>query len=241
MMPTESTDLHANAAPVAGANASVRRTPGSAGFTLEPRVFSAETMRATVLFVDLRGYTGLAELLPPATVAALLDEFFNVLAAATERNGGQIYSMVGDGMMAGFGLRNTSQDGARDALSAAQAMLKGFAPIVSRWRRDLSIETGLGAGLHLGDVARCLHGPPAQRAYTLVGDTVNVAARLCSRARAGEVLFSSSVAAALQAGRTEGDGSEEAIPYIHLPQFALRGRARPLDIWCMPAPQRLAL
>jgi class 3 adenylate cyclase len=74
---------------------------------------------------------------------------------------------------------------------------------------------------------------------TLVGDTVNVAARLCSRARAGEVLFSCTVAAAL-----EGDGAAAGTagaPFLQLPQFELRGRRGPIDIWCVPAAERLAL
>ncbi|MGA2777064.1 MAG: adenylate/guanylate cyclase domain-containing protein [Steroidobacteraceae bacterium] len=209
--------------------------------SLESHPVVAETIRATVLFVDLRGYTGLAEKLPPVDVASLLDEFFGVLASAAERHDGQIFYMVGDGMMAGFGLRSSASVGAQNALAAAQGMLTGFAPIVERWQRELSIETGIGVGVHFGDVARCLHGPPGQRMHTLVGDTVNVAARLCSRARAGEVLFSAAVAAALQAERVADEKANELTPCIRLPQFALRGRSLPLDIWCMPAPQRLAL
>jgi class 3 adenylate cyclase len=90
-------------------------------------------------------------------------------------------------------------------------------------------------------VALCLHGPPGQRANTLVGDTVNVAARLCSRARAGEVLFSAAIAAALQASAPPARNPPDPNPFIQLPQFELRGRTRPLEIWCMPAEERLAV
>jgi class 3 adenylate cyclase len=75
----------------------------------------------------------------------------------------------------------------------------------------------------------------------LIGDTVNVAARLCSRARAGEVLFSAPVAAALNSGRPIAAESTDPLPFLHLPQFALRGRSCPLDIWCMPAEERVTL
>jgi class 3 adenylate cyclase len=74
----------------------------------------------------------------------------------------------------------------------------------------------------------------------LVGDTVNVAARLCSRARAGEVLFSCTVAAALSVS-PETQGTRASTSFLQLPQFALRGRRGPIDIWCVPAPERLAL
>ena len=108
------------------------------------------------------------------------------------------------------------------------------------WRRELSIETGIGVGLHLGEVAMVFLGPPGHKSTTLVGDTVNVAARLCSRARAGEVLLSCTVATALEIDPGEGELYIGPIPVLHLPQYALRGRSAPLDIWCVPAAERLA-
>jgi class 3 adenylate cyclase len=72
----------------------------------------------------------------------------------------------------------------------------------------------------------------------MIGDTANVAARLCSRARAGEMLFSCAVAAALVA---DGDGlGMGPKAFLQLPQFELRGRSELLDIWCVPAPERFA-
>jgi adenylate cyclase len=170
----------------------------------------------------------------------LLDEFLGVLGRATTLHGGQIFHMAGDGMMAGFGLGDPAGDGACEALAAGHAMLEEFGVVAARWRRDLSIETGIGVGLHLGEVALGSLGPPGNRRTTLVGDTVNVASRLCSRARAGEVLLSCTVAAALDAGRAQ-NGSESPAAILQLPQFALRGRSEPLDIWCIPAPERVAL
>lgn len=198
------------------------------------------TADVTVLFADLRGYTGMAERLRAVRIVPLLEEFFHVLSAATDAFGGQIFHMAGDGIMAGFGVNPNSGNGAAEALAAGHAMLQGFAPIADRWREELSIEAGIGVGLHLGEVAFGVLGPPARKAQTMVGDTVNVAARLCSRARAGEVLFSCTVAAALSnfAGANSGIG---AAPFLQLPQFELRGRRGPIDIWCVPAPERLAL
>jgi len=74
-----------------------------------------------------------------------------------------------------------------------------------------------------------------------VGDTVNVAARLCARARAGEVLFSSAVARELEREELVARGeaaAKYASRYLHLPQLELRGRTAPLDIWCVPAAER---
>jgi adenylate cyclase len=201
---------------------------------------------ATVLFADLRGYTGMAERLSAWQVLPLLDEFQRTLAAATENYGGAVFHLAGDGMMAGFGVHEESGNGAREALAAGHAMLRDFAPIAARWRSELQIDAGIGVGLHSGEVAVGVLGPSRHKTTTLVGDTVNVAARLCSRARAGEVLFSDTVAAALD-GDAPAKGSGVAVPpagaapFLQLPQFELRGRRGPIDIWCVPAPVRLAL
>jgi adenylate cyclase len=191
--------------------------------------------QVTVLFADLRGYTAIAEQLPPARVVPLLDEFLKVLASATSLFGGEVFHMAGDGIMAGFGVRDSNSAGAADALAAGRAILQNFAPVAHRWRTELGIESGIGVGLHLGEVALGAIGPPRLRTTTIVGDTVNVAARLCSRARAGELLFSCTVAEAL------GEWTRPAMPYLQLPQLELRGRSAPIDIWCVPAAERVSI
>lgn len=191
-----------------------------------------------MLFADMRGYTGLAEQLPPAQVVSILDEFFTMLTRVTVTFGGQVFHMAGDGMMAGFGIRDSRGLGARAALAASHAMLQSFAPVAARWRDEFAVVTGIGIGLHSGEVALGILGPPGNQAITMIGDTANVAARLCSRARAGEVLFSCAVAAAL--GTHDDDLGPGAQAFLQLPQFELRGRTKLLDIWCVPALERLA-
>ncbi len=212
----------------------------SAGLRIRRRHYpTVGETRATVLFADLRGYTGVAERLGPSGVVPLLEEFFDLLGRATARHDGVVFHVAGDGMMAAFGLDRAETDGARAALAASRAMLDGFAALAVRWRRDLSIDTGLGLGLHLGDVAWGWLGPPGRKTRTLLGDTVNVASRLCARARAGEVLLSAAVAAALDA---DGLAVPQAqMPLLRLPSFALRGRSAPLDIWCVPAARRVMI
>jgi class 3 adenylate cyclase len=202
-------------------------------------LIAAETIEAVVLFADMRGYTGLAEQLPPAQVVSILDEFFTMLTKVTVTYGGQVFHMAGDGMMAGFVIRDSRGSGARAALAAGHAMLRRFAPVETRWRAEFAIVTGIGIGLHVGEVALGFLGPPGKQAITMIGDTANVAARLCGRARAGEMLFSGAVAAALRAN-PDGVGVG-ARTFLQLPQFELRGRSELLDIWCVPAPERLAL
>ena len=153
--------------------------------------------------------------------------------------------MAGDGIMAGFGVHTAASDGAVDALAAGHAILENFAPIALRWRNELAVESGIGIGLHLGEVAVSAFGPPRRKAITLIGDTVNVASRLCGRARAGEVLFSCTVAEALAEHGLAGDQTQvsqhDPSSYLRLPQLELRGRREPIDIWCVPARERLIL
>jgi len=200
-----------------------------------------QTAQITVMFADLRGYTGMAERLPAVRVVPLLDEFFRVLGGIVETCGGQVYHMAGDGIMAGFGVNSESGGGAFEALAAGHAMLRDFAPIAQRWRNELSVDAGIGVGLHLGEVAFGVLGPARRKTTTLVGDTVNVASRLCGRARAGELLLSCTVAAALEGSTADVRGNAGALRLLALPQFELRGRSRPIDIWCVPAAERLAL
>jgi adenylate cyclase len=216
------------------------RPAGSILVTRVRQPTEVRTANVTVLFADLRGYTGMVESLPAARVVPLLDEFFRVLGTAANQFGGEIYHMAGDGIMAGFGTNGASGGGAADALAAGHAMLDGFAPVAQRWRKDLSIDAGIGIGLHLGEVAFGVLGPAKRKTTTLVGDTVNVAARLCGRARAGEVLFSCTVAAAVSIS-ADARGRAGPSSFLQLPQFELRGRRGPIDIWCVPAPERLAL
>jgi len=201
--------------------------------------------RGTVLFADLRGYTAMAERLTPIYLATLLEQFFNRLTVEIEGHGGRVFHTAGDSLMAGFGLTDGKCDGSEEALAAARTILTQFDSLAEQWHREAEIETGLGIGLHLGEVALAVFGPPERRVMTLVGDTANVAARLCARARAGEVLFSCTVAAALQA-RAQAQApatprvEASANAFLQLPRYELRGRRAPLDIWCLPVLARTA-
>ena len=203
------------------------------------RLLRVEAVRGTVLFADIRGYTALAERLNPVAVVSLLEEFFAVLAGAVERQGGAIVHLAGDSMMAGFGLGDPGDEPTRAAVRAGRTMVESIILLSAQWERRHAVVAGIGVGVHVGAIVDTQLGPPSFRRRTLIGDTVNVAARLCERARAGEVLFSATVAAALANRSPEPQAGKGPVPFLQLPQFSLPGRNAPLDIWCVPAPKRL--
>ena len=185
-----------------------------------------------VLFADLRGFTSLSEQLDPHHVVPLLNEYFSLLTDITFRHEGTVFHMAGDCLMLAFGVPLEQPDSAQRAVRAAREMLAGFAELARGWKARYRIEAGLGIGINEGDVVAGNIGSSSYMSYTIIGDTVNIAARLCQRARAGEMLFSSALKRSLDAHGLD-------IGATALPPLQLRGRAHPVDIYCVPLGKRL--
>jgi len=190
------------------------------------RVWSA------VMFADMRGFTTISERLSPADVVPLLNDYFSLLTEIAVRHGGTVFNMAGDGLMAGFGVPREQLDAPGRAIDTAREMLAGFSDLAARWKRWHGIDTGLGIGINAGEVIAGRVGSARYASYTIIGDTVNVAARLSQRARAGEALFSSTVKRSL-------DECGKRLPVMELPALQLRGRASPVEIFCLPACERI--
>jgi class 3 adenylate cyclase len=189
---------------------------------------------AVVLFADLRGFTSIAEGLKPEAVVLLLNEYFSLLTDITFRNDGTIFHMAGDCLMVGFGVPVAQPDAPERAVRTARQMLEQFGALAETWRQQHGIETGLGIGINEGEVIAGNVGSAAYMNYTIIGDTVNVASRLCQRARAGEMLFSRYFKRSL-------DEHGVDVGALELPPMTLRGRRNPIDIYCVPLPRRLEL
>jgi class 3 adenylate cyclase len=187
---------------------------------------------AVVMFADLRGFTTLTERLEPHEVVPLLNEYFSLLTDITFQHDGTVFHMAGDCLMVGFGVPLEQEDSPERAVLTAREMLERFAALAERWRERHHIETGLGIGINEGDVVAGNVGSDTYMNYTIIGDTVNVASRLCQRARAGEMLFSQSLKRSL-----EQRGFD--IGAMALPPMTLRGRSSPIDIYCVPLEHRL--
>jgi class 3 adenylate cyclase len=190
--------------------------------------------RAVVMFADLRGFTGISERLSPHEVVPLLNEYFSLLTAITFQHEGTVFHMAGDCLMVGFGVPLEQTDSPERAVRTAQEMLDRFNALAESWRKRHCIETGLGIGINEGDVVAGNVGSAMFMNYTIIGDAVNIASRLCQRARAGEIVFSHSVKLSL-------DAHGITVPTMQLPAMTLRGRSSPIDIYCVPLERRLDL
>jgi adenylate cyclase len=189
---------------------------------------------AVVLFADLRGFTSIAEQLEPDSVVPLLNEYFSLLTEITFRHEGTVFHMAGDCLMLGFGVPLEQPDSAQRAIRAAREMLNDFDALASSWKERYNVDAGLGIGINEGDVVAGNIGSSAYMNYTIIGDTVNIAARLCQRARAGEMLFSSTLKRSLDAHGMD-------VGATALPPLQLRGRSQAIDIYCVPLTTRLQL
>ena len=152
-----------------------------------------EMQRVAVLFADIRGFTGFSELRSPDVVVAALNHTLTELTAPVLRHHGILDKYLGDGLLAFFEPDSAPTDAARRAVAAAREMQVAFA----RLRNETTFETlgdlGLGIGISIGDVVVGNIGSEEVMSHTIVGDTVNVAARLQASAETGQILITQAV------------------------------------------------
>ena len=147
-----------------------------------------ERKLATVLFADLVGSTALADSQDPERTRAVLDRFYDAMAAEIERAGGTVEKFVGDAVMAAFGAPAALEDHAERALHAAIAMQR-------RLRELFGEQLALRIGVNTGEV---VVGRPREGSSFVTGDMVNVAARLEEAAKGGEILVGERTASAVR-------------------------------------------
>ena len=144
---------------------------------------------ATVLFVDIRGFTTIAEEKEPETVVELLNDHFTRITDIVIRHGGHLNKFVGDEVMAVFG---TPAPNAQHAEAAVRATLDIQEEMARLGREkemgDVSFQVGIG--VNSGEIVAGNLGSPKRMEYTVIGDNVNIAARLTSIAKGGEILIS---------------------------------------------------
>jgi len=166
---------------------------------------SAETIRlggdkrtVAVLFSDVRGFTALAESMRPEEIASLLTEYFTEMVDCVFRNEGALDKFMGDEIMAQWGAPIGNEQDADHAMKAALEMIDELRTLNDTWRAKGRPELQVGIGLSYGEVFAGNIGSEQRLEFTVIGDTVNIANRLCSAAGPGEILVSDEFRRALK-------------------------------------------
>src|SRR5260221_11059073 len=139
-----------------------------------------------ILFAEMRGFTGMSDMLDPGVVLARVGEFVTLMSQAVEKHEGAVVDILSDTVMATF----TGQDDAQHAVEAAQEIQAGFATLAEAGQRDFGIRAAVSMGLHCGDaVVGFAKESPTPEQLFVFGDCVRIATRLRHRARAGGVVL----------------------------------------------------
>ena len=156
---------------------------------IEPVKVGGDRVEATVLFADIAGFTTLSEQMSPEAVSRFLNDYFHHLDACARFYFGGIDKFIGDAVMVVFGAPRPDSDHHYHAVACAVLMQKLVAAInAERRQRQLPVAE-LRIGINSGEMLAGLLGSQQRMEYTVVGDAVNLASRLCNEAAAGEIVI----------------------------------------------------
>ena len=149
---------------------------------LEPK-----DVTATILFADIKGFTALAERMPPREVNLILNDFFSRMTDIVFKYDGTLDKYTGDGLMAVFGAPMEKKDDAERGIRAAQEMMQALAVMMDGTPEDRTFSIRIG--INTGKVVAGNIGSPKRMDYTVIGDAVNTASRLESIAQPNQILI----------------------------------------------------
>ena len=217
------------------------------GSVVDPRVrdrllagrTAGEHRQATVVFLDLAGFTALSETLAADRVVALLNLYFEAARTCVETEGGLVNKFIGDGVLAVFGVPVEQPNHAAAALRAVAAFRRRMALLNERLVAKGYGPLAFRAGVHTGEVLAGVVGSRERHEYTVIGDAVNVASRLESLGKEFRTDIVVSANTREAAGTTEskdgspGDGAASAFRLVPLGSTPIRGRLQPLEVYTM--------
>jgi adenylate cyclase len=180
-----------------------------------------ELREVSVLFADIRGFTSMTEKSEPQEIVTLLNEYFEAMVDEVFEHGGVLDKFIGDCIMAMWGAPVRRDDDAARALRCAVGMQEALR-VYNRQRQELGRHPlAMGIGVNTGEAVVGNMGSSKRLEYTCIGDAVNLASRLCSMAKPGQVVIS---AATLEKG---GDGFEVRA----LPPTKVKGKEHPVPVF----------
>ena len=157
------------------------------GATLE---LGGESKHITILFSDIRGFTSLSEKMTPHDVVTTLNEYFSAMMNIIFKYNGTLDKIVGDELMVVYGAPLEKEDDPDRAILTAIDMMKTLKELNATRRKKKLKEIDIGIGVNTGEAVSGNIGSETQMDYTVIGDTVNLGARLCSAAKPYEIIIS---------------------------------------------------
>jgi adenylate cyclase len=182
---------------------------------------AGELRPVTVLFSDIRGFTSFAETSEPAEVVSMLKDYFELMADVVFNHRGIVDKFIGDAVMALWGAPEALDDAPLRACRAALEMQSKLAAFNAQRKGEGRLDIGVGVGINSGLAVVGLMGSSRRPEYTAIGDTVNVASRLCGLAEPGQVLVSGETA------RLVGSG----LDFNPLPDAKVKGRQKRVTVF----------
>ena len=179
---------------------------------------------AAVMFVDMRGFTRRAESMDPSDLGRFTGAFRQRVAAAVDAHGGVIDKFIGDAVMVVFGLPSPASDDAARAVACGKAILASLAEWSAARAAEGADPVSVGVGIHWGEVFCGAVGDDSRLEFAVLGDTVNVAARLEAETKRAGLPLIVSRALLEAADAAEAD-------WTPLPPTQLRGRTQPMEIF----------
>ncbi len=143
-----------------------------------------------IFFSDIRGFTSMSETMGPDDIATLLTEYFTEMVEIVFEHGGTLDKFMGDAIMALWGAPIAHEDDAQRAIACAVDQLVALEKLNAKWKEQGQQELGIGIGINFGEVFAGNIGSDRRLEYTVIGDAVNTASRLCSSAGPNEILIS---------------------------------------------------
>jgi class 3 adenylate cyclase/tetratricopeptide (TPR) repeat protein len=172
----------------------------------------------TVVFCDLAGSTALGERLDPESLQGVLGRYYERMRAVLERHRGTVQKFIGDAVVGVFGVPRLYEDDALRAVRAAMELRAALAGLNDELERDWGVTLELRGGVNTGEVVA---GSPATGSALVLGDAVNVAARLEQAAAPGEILL----------GRTTWELVRDAVAAEPIAPLPVKGKAEPVSAW----------
>lgn len=190
---------------------------------IEPVKVGGDRVEATVLFADIVGFTALSESMSPEAVSEFLNDYFHHLEACSRFYFGTVDKFIGDGVMVVFGTPLPDLEHRYHAVACAVLMQRLIAQ-VNQQRRALQLPIAqLRIGINSGAMLAGMIGSSQRMEYTVVGDAVNLASRLCQEAQPGQIVIEESIFHSL--------AEEHAVDVASPRQIKVRGKKNMITIY----------